>query len=110
MNPMSKKQHPHHELYRRIGVVVWVSFVAAAVATALFFATFDPMDILDSATYPLDWSRTTSYSIGFFLFWGLTSATGATVAWLVQLPERSVASLREQEARNDQLESEEDAS
>ena len=41
MTPLSEKQHPHHELYRRIGVVVWVSFVAAGIATALFFATFD---------------------------------------------------------------------
>ncbi|PWQ96586.1 hypothetical protein [Leucothrix pacifica] len=110
MSPLSESKHPHHELYRRIGVVVWVSFVAAAVATALFFATFDPLVIVESATYPLDWSRTTSYSIGFFLFWGLTSATGAMVAWLIHLPERSAALLREREARNSQLESEEDAS
>lgn len=110
MSSLSEKKHPHHELYRRIGVVVWVSFVAAAVATALFFATFDPMEIVASATYSLDWDRTTSYSIGFFLFWGLTSATGAMVAWLLHLPERSVAILREREARNSQLESEEDAS
>ena len=110
MTPLSEKQHPHHELYRRIGVVVWVSFVAASIATALFFATFDPLEILDSATFPVDWDRTASYSIGFFLFWGLTSATGAVVAWLIATPERSFATLRDDESREGQLESEEDAS
>lgn len=109
MTPLSDKKHPHHDLYRRIGVVVWVSFVAACIATALFFATFDPLEIVGSATFPVDLDRTASYSIGFFLFWGLTSATGAVVAWLISTPEHSVADLRES-SRKGPLGSEEDAS
>jgi len=109
MNPLSQQQHSRHELYRRIGVVTWVSFVAACIATAVFFAIFDPMDILDKAAFVLDWSRMTSYGIGFFLFWGLTSATGAMVAWLICLSDPSVVALREQQLRKGQLESEEDA-
>ena len=95
MNSLSETHHPQYELYRRIGVVAWVSFVAAAVASALFFAIFDPLVILGQATYPLDWSRTASYSVGFFLFWILTSATGAMVAWLLATPIRSVNDLRQ---------------
>ena len=95
MNPLPETHPPEYELYRRIGVVVWVSFVTAAIATALFFAIFDPLVIMGQATYPLDWSRTASYSVGFFLFWILTSATGAMVAWLLATPIRSVNHLRQ---------------
>ena len=81
-----QKENTIRERWRLMGIVVWVSFVSAGVATGLFFATFDPLDIIGKTTFPLDWTRTQCYSIGFFLFWALTAATGATVAWLVVTP------------------------
>ena len=48
-----------------VAVALWVSFMSAAVATLLFFATFDPEQLLLIATYPLEMSRTAGYSIGF---------------------------------------------
>ena len=84
------EDNPRHERYRLIGIVVWVSFVAACVATALFFATFDPLDIINLTTFPLDWNRTECYSAGFFMFWVLTASTGSMVAWLVKTPAASV--------------------
>ena len=93
MTPLAE-ENPFHERYRLMGIVVWVSFVAACVATALFFATFDPLDIIDRSTFPLDWNRTEAYSAGFFLFWALTASTGSMVAWLVATPAASVETLR----------------
>ena len=94
MNPLTE-QNPLHERYRLIGIVVWVSFAAACVATALFFAAFDPLDIIDKSTFPLDWGRTECYSVGFFLFWTLTASTGSMVAWLVVTPVASVEAIRQ---------------
>ena len=81
------RQQTDNENFKIIGVVLWVSFVTAGVATMLFFATFDPLQIIEAATYPLMLSRMSSYSIGFFLFWLLTSSTGAVIAWLLVLPD-----------------------
>lgn len=88
MSIQKENQQPlNNELFRMIGVVLWVSFVAACIATMLFFAMFDPLLITEAATYPMNLSRTSSYSIGFFLFWLLTSSTGVMVAWLLSLPD-----------------------
>ena len=96
MNPsLLHENHPKHERYRLFGIVLWVSFVTACVATALFFATFDPLDIIAQTTFPLDWNRTECYSAGFFLFWTLTASTGAMVAWLVNTPDASIETIRQ---------------
>lgn len=69
-------------LGRDIGVAVWSSFLAAALATMCFFATFDPnalhddAEILRGAFSP----RMTGYTLGFFFFWSFTLlAAGLTV-------------------------------
>jgi len=93
MTPLAES-NPLHERYRLIGIVVWVSFAAACVATALFFATFDPLDIINQTTFPLDWNRTECYSAGFFMFWALTAGTGSMVAWLVSTPAASIKAIR----------------
>jgi len=54
--------------------VFWPSFLTAGLATALFFTAFDPLDLAALLGYP-DISRTGVYSIGFFMFWLLTSST-----------------------------------
>jgi hypothetical protein len=59
---------------QRVIAVLWPSFVLAAVATAVFFATFDPYEILAPTWFP-DLSRLGAYSIGFGLFWLLTAAS-----------------------------------
>lgn len=102
MRPLDEAS-PLHERYRLIGIVVWVSFVAACFATAIFFATFDPLDIINNATFPLNWNRTECYSAGFFLFWALTASTGSIVAWLVATPPASLETIRELKKRRDSL-------
>ena len=95
MAPLTE-ENPRHERYRLMGIVIWVSFVAACLATTLFFATFDPLDIIDKTTFPLNWSRPECYTAAFFLFWALTAGTGSVVAWLAATPPpASVAEMRQ---------------
>jgi hypothetical protein len=54
-----------------LGSTLWPSFLAAAVASMVFFASIDP-ETLRMQTMP-DWSisRMAGYTIGFFMFWGV---------------------------------------
>ena len=80
---MEQSRAPSKQMIR-IGVVVWVSFLWAAIATMLFFATFDPEELSQLATFPMTLDRTSGYSIGFLLFWGLLMLNGWIVTWLLQ--------------------------
>lgn len=59
---------------QRIVAVLWPSFLTAGVATILFFAAFDPQDLL-ARTHFAEISRLAAYSTGFFLFWLLTASS-----------------------------------
>lgn len=54
-------------------IVAWSSFAVAAVATMLFFATFDPVVLAQAATFPFELTRFAGYTIGFFALWALTA-------------------------------------
>ncbi len=80
---MEQSRAPSKQMIR-LGVVVWVSFLWAAIATMLFFATFDPEELSQLATFPMTLDRTSGYSIGFLLFWVLLMLNGWIVTWLLQ--------------------------
>jgi hypothetical protein len=65
-----------------LGISLWVSFLGAGVATMFFFATFDPSELANIATYPMQLGASTGYSLGFFLFWLLLTINSAVVLWL----------------------------
>jgi len=67
----------------KLSVTMWVSFLWASIATMLFFATFDPVEIGSIATFPVDISPSTGYSVGFFLFWFLLLVNSFVIQWLV---------------------------
>ncbi|MEJ2755522.1 MAG: hypothetical protein P8104_06750, partial [Gammaproteobacteria bacterium] len=54
---------------RLAGSVLWPTFLWAGVATMLFFATFDPIDLGAIATFAMVLPRIAGYTIGFFCFW-----------------------------------------
>ena len=56
------------------------SFVAC-VAELFFFGVFDPDD-LTLFGEPLGASRTTIYSVGFFLFWAFAAGSSALTCYL----------------------------
>lgn len=65
--------------------VAWCSFLAACVATMVFFAVVDPAapagaPAADGA------SRMTLYSLGFFFFWAICAGSAALTAFMLTTP------------------------
>jgi hypothetical protein len=71
-------------LRQDVGVVLWCSFLAACVATMLFFAVFDPVYLKQDDDPPPGLAdRRTGYAIGFFFFWVVTTISASLTAWLI---------------------------
>ena len=56
--------------------VLWPAFLMAGLATILFFAAFDPFILLQETRFA-DTPRLGAYTVGFFLFWLLTTTSCA---------------------------------
>ena len=64
---------------QNIVAILWSSFLAACLGTAVFFGHVDPRD-LDAISTPIaDFSILTGYAIGFFFFW-ITSGIASLLA------------------------------
>jgi len=63
---------------QKIAVLSWITFLAAAVFTMLFFAFVDPLVIVDAIALDMFESSNAGYAIGFFFFW----ANGWVAGWL----------------------------
>lgn len=61
---------------RHLIYILWPSFIVAGAAEAIFFTLFDPYE-LNFFGEPLHASRTTIYSLGFFVFWAFAAASSA---------------------------------
>lgn len=59
---------------QKMVAIFWPSFLTAGVATILFFTAFDPQLLMAISGYG-EISRLGGYTVGFFLFWLLTSST-----------------------------------
>jgi hypothetical protein len=71
-----------------IAIVVWISFLSAAIGTMLFFALFDPVDLTGIFDEDLDIGREAGYAAGFFFFWVMSGLASAVTAWLVRTAPR----------------------
>ena len=72
--------------------VAWISFLCASIATMVFFALFDPVDLGFLLGEDLETSRDAGYAAGFFFFWILSLVCSATTAFLVRTaPKRDAA-------------------
>jgi len=67
-----------------VATVVWISFLAAAIATMLFFAVFDPVELAASLDAELEIGHQAGYAVGFFFFWILFALCSGVTAWLVR--------------------------
>lgn len=65
--------------------VLWPGFVLAAAMEVLFFAFVDPGELQFNGE-PLDLSRTALYSLFFFFFWLMGSASSAFTCFLQRSP------------------------
>ena len=64
-------------------IVLWPSFLAAALAEACFFALFDPSELgrVDGL------GPMSIYGIGFFLFWTLCALASMLTCCLARMPD-----------------------
>jgi len=69
---------------RRALTIIWCAFLAASVATMLFFAFVDPAPVVallrPTAVIP---DPTTLYSLGFLFFFAVCGLASALTAWLL---------------------------
>ena len=65
--------------------ILWPAFLMAGVLEVLVFAFIDPHD-LHWMGEPIDWSRQAVYTVSFFAFWGITSASSALTTLLSMSP------------------------
>jgi hypothetical protein len=64
--------------------VAWISFLVAAVGTMVFFALFDPVELIGLFDDDLDIGRDAGYAAGFFFFWILCALCSGVTAYLVR--------------------------
>ena len=77
--------HAPRPMAQRLGAILWPSFFAAGVATMVFFAFVDPIE-LGNMTFPrVPLTRGLGYTIGFFMFW-LATASSSLFTWLLLRP------------------------
>lgn len=67
----------------RWAAVVWPSFFAACIATMVFFALVDPLELAAAAWPHIAVSRELGYSLGFFGFWLCTFSSSLFSALLL---------------------------
>ena len=67
-------------IIQRVIAVLWPSFLMSGVATGVFFTLIDPLELMILSERP-EMSRMAVYSIGFFMFWLLTSSTCALTCY-----------------------------
>ncbi|RMF96576.1 MAG: hypothetical protein D6727_07765 [Gammaproteobacteria bacterium] len=72
-----------------VAAVVWPSFLAAALATMLFFAFVDPGEMEEAMTHPLEFNRMTGYGVGFFFFWLIALVSSAVSVYLLRTAHRN---------------------
>lgn len=86
-DPVVQQKSADIPVIQRVIAVLWPSFITSGIATGLFFTVFDPADLV-TLSGRLEVSRMGAYSIGFFLFWLLTSSTCALTCYFQRPCER----------------------
>uniref|UniRef100_UPI0033424A61 hypothetical protein n=1 Tax=Castellaniella defragrans TaxID=75697 RepID=UPI0033424A61 len=66
---------------RKLMWVLWPSFLAAGVTSAIVFALVDPQDVVFLGG--MRGSRQVVYSLGFFVFWVMAALSSAFTLQLV---------------------------
>jgi len=95
MAPYPETSEAPSRLRQDAGVLLWSSFLAACVATMVFFAYFDPQ-LMSEDHAPPKWlaDRMTAYAVGFFFFWGVCAVASFLTAWLIDSRERNESNPR----------------
>jgi len=68
-----------------LGVVLWPSFLAACLASLLFFAAVDPLLLREAGPRLFAHiERESGYALGFLFFWGVATLASAVSVYLVR--------------------------
>jgi len=73
---------------QNIAAILWPSFLAACIATAVFFGHVDPLDLHAISTPMTEFSSLTGYAIGFFFFWSICSLSSLLSVFLIRTSRR----------------------
>ena len=73
------------DFVQRLMWVLWPAFLFAGIAEGIVFTLVDPHDIhlWDDS---IELSRTAIYTLGFFFFWAITTASSALTVFLAKSP------------------------
>lgn len=82
------QQQPWGRRAQSVAAVLWPSFLAAAVASLLFFAFVDPGAMQTALDPPLTLSRMAGYGLGFFFFWLIATGSSALSVFLLRTARR----------------------
>jgi len=77
---------PQRSPVQQLGAVLWPSFFVAVIASVLFFAFFDPLDLQRIGFPRHGISRDLGYTAGFFLAWLGTFSACSVTALLLRPP------------------------
>jgi len=77
-------------LIRQWGAILWPSFVAAGLASMVFFAFVDPLRLRNISFPQHALSREVGYTLGFFMFWAVTAAASTVTGYLLRPLRRDV--------------------
>lgn len=69
-------------LVQRVSAVLWPAFLCAGAATGVFFTFFDPIVLLECEGEP-PMSRIGAYTLGFFMFWLLCTASSLGTSYFL---------------------------
>ncbi len=85
MTPLNEPTRRHRRtLVQHWGAVLWPSFIAAGLASVVFFAFVDPMRLGEISFPGHAVSRELGYTLGFFMFWAVTAMASAVTGYLLR--------------------------
>jgi len=84
---------------QNIATIGWSSFLAACLATGLFFAQVDPRDLQLVVASMRDISAEAGYAVGFFFFWFVCAVSSWLAVFLIRTSRRRDGQAREPRRR-----------
>jgi len=84
LNGQTEGGEPSRRASSSVALVLWPSFLAAAVASALFFTAVDPELLRDAGPRVFaNLDRESGYALGFLFFWGTAAIASALSLFLI---------------------------
>jgi len=81
---------------QNIAAILWPSFLAACMATGIFFGYMDPIDLGAISSALSDFSDMTIYAIGFFFFWFVCGVSSFLSVLLIRTSRRQDGTKRKE--------------